>query len=99
MSLMKSRQQKSASWGKGDWIGATEAAQILGYKSSMPLRDSARRANLIIEFEVYGCQLTVSSVGGQYRFIRSEIQAFIDAKIEAAQATQKKRNRDLRIAA
>ena len=96
---MASRNAKPYRWQKGDLIGATEAAELLGYKSSMVLRDKDRRTKLIIEFELHDCTLTMMSIGGQYRFLRSEIDAFLTAKKDAAQAKFKSRNRDLRIAA
>lgn len=96
MSLMSSRQPKSYRWQKGDWIGAGEAAELLGYKSSMALRDADRRAALEIEFALHDCSLTTMKVGGQYRFLRSEIDDFITAKLEAARG---KKQKYLRLAA
>ena len=98
MSLIRSRQPKTYDWNKGDWISATDAAELLGYKSSMVLRDADRRAKLLAEFERLGCALTVMTVGGQYRFLRSEIDAFITAKIQVAQKSVKKM-KDWRLAA
>lgn len=94
---MQSRQPKTYCWHKGDLISATEAAELLGYKSSKNLRDKNRRALLVTEFEDLDCTLTVGIVvGGQQRFLRSEFEAFITAKVEAAQGEKFK---GLRLAA
>lgn len=97
MSLMRSRQPKSYRFEPGDWITADEAGRLLGYKSGKNLRDETRRNRLRAEFEELDCTLTHAEIGGQHRFLRSEIDDFIQAKIEAAQAGQ--RRRALRLAA
>lgn len=100
MSLMNSRQPKTYRWQKGDLITAREACELLGYKSGSVLQIPSRRAALLLEFETHGCKLTLDIwVGGGQRFLRSEIDEFINAKIEAAQKGQEKRRRDLRLAA
>lgn len=97
---MKSRQPKSYRWQTGDWITATEAAELLGYKSSKNLRDKERLKKLQIEFELLDCVLTVGlEVGGQKRFLRSEFDEFLTAKVEAKQQENKKRQSGLRLAA
>lgn len=91
MSLMTSRQPKSYRWQKGDLISATEACELLGYKSSKNLRDAERRENLKKEFERFDCSLTFGiAIGGQHRFLRSEIDTFLTAKTEAAWSKPKK---------
>lgn len=85
MSLMTSRQKPTYRFQKGDVIGAREAAELLGYKSPKKLQDADRRRNLIREFEAVGCSLTVERVGGEFRFLRSEIDEFLTRKFQKAQ--------------
>jgi len=86
MTLIKSRQPVEYRWRKGDLINALEGCELLGYKSAKQLQDGERRKILAAEFERLGCALTDDIwIGGQRRFLRSEIEAFIDAKIERAQ--------------
>ena len=100
MTLITSRQPKTYRWQKGDLISATEACQILGYKTGRNLQDSNRRKALLAEFAQFNCSLTLDvHIGGSQRFLRSEFEAFIDAKIAAVQKTNEKRRRDLRQAA
>ena len=101
MSLMKSRQPKTYRWQKGDLISAREACGLLGYQSARNLQDAARRKNIEIEFARLSCPLTLDIyIGGSQRFLRSEFDAFLTAKIEAAQKKQVQKNgRDLRLAA
>lgn len=98
MSLMASRQPKTYRWHKGDLISAAEACALLGYKSARNLQDKTRRQNLLSEFLELECSLTLGIViGGQQRFLRSEFDAFIDAKVEASQ--KKNRRRGLKLVA
>lgn len=97
---MTSRQPKSYRWQKGDLISAVEACELLGYKSGRNLQDSNRRKTLVEEFARLDCPLTLEVyIGGSQRFLRSEIETFIDAKIEAAQKQAGRRRGELRLAA
>lgn len=100
MSLMKSRQPVKYHWKKGDLITALEGCELLGYRSAKRLQDDERREKLAQEFAALDCTLTEDIwIGGQRRFLRSEIEAFITAKIEAAQSRGIKQNGKLRLAA
>lgn len=100
MSLMKSRQPVQSRWRKGDLITALEGCELLGYRSAKRLQDETRREKLAEEFASLDCALTNDIwIGGQRRFLRSEIEAFIDAKIEAAEKSKNKRRNNLRLAA
>lgn len=80
MSLMESRRKPNYRWRAGDVIGSKEAATLLGYKSPRTLQDADRRRYLIREFETFGCTLTVDRIGGELRFLRSEIDEFLTRK-------------------
>lgn len=96
MSLISSRQTKVKKWRRGDLIGALEAAQLLGYKSAKQMQDASRRESIIKDFEAVGCSLTVGIwIGGQMRFLRSEIEEFLTRKVENAREMNRKRRRDL----
>lgn len=86
MSLMQSRQPKSYRWQKGDLISATEACLLLGYKSGRNLQDKKRRQAVVERFAEADCTLTVGIiVGGEQRFLRSEIDDYLTAVVEAVQ--------------
>jgi hypothetical protein len=96
MSLMASKSKTAYRWKKDDLIGASEACELLGYKSARQLQDEKRRKNIVREFEAVGCTLTVGIwIGGQMRFLRSEIDEFLTKKIEAVQKQNEKRKKDL----
>ncbi|HEX8287863.1 MAG TPA: hypothetical protein VF556_07710 [Pyrinomonadaceae bacterium] len=98
MSLIKARQKPGYRWHPGDLTGTTEAAQILGYKSPKVLQDDDRRKVLMKEFESLKCTLTDTIwIGGQRRFLRSEIDEFLTRKVESADAAAGKRREDLRL--
>lgn len=98
---MASRQPKTYRWQKGDLISATEACALLGYKSGRNLQDAARRKTLLEEFASLECPLTLDIyIGGSQRFLRSEFDEFLTAKIEAAREKQNKnRRRNLQLVA
>lgn len=100
MSLMKSRQPYQSRYRKGDLITALEGCELLGYRSAKRLQDDERRKSLEAEFAELDCKLTSGIwIGGQRRFLRSEIEAFIDAKIEAAEKQNKKRRQQFQLVA
>lgn len=100
MSLMDSQKPTKYRWQKGDLISAHEACELLGYKSGRNLQDRNRRQTLLEEFARLDCPLTLGVViGGSMRFLRSEFEAFITAKVEAAQKETEKRRRELRLVA
>ncbi len=103
MSLIKSRQPKIYRWRTGDLLTAREACELLGYKSGSVLQIPDRRAALLREFETCRCQLTLDVwIGGGQRFLRSEIDDFISAKIDRARDAREKQlnnRRGLKIAA
>lgn len=85
MTLIKSRQKLESRWKPGDLLTPMEAAELLGYKSSKKFTDAARRLDLQLEFKRLGLTLTGDLVfGGSLRFLRSEIDAYISAKVAAA---------------
>lgn len=84
MTLISSKKPIEYRWKKGDIIGAKEAAELLGYKSPRNLQDANRRRHIAKEFEVFGISLTVDRIGGELRFLRSEIDRFLSKKFEAA---------------
>ena len=96
MSLMASRQPRAYRWQAGDLISPLEACRLLGYKSAKRLHDERERTKLIAEFKAAGCTLTDDIwVGGTRRFLRSEFDEFLTAKIEAAQKPKPQRRADL----
>ncbi|HEY0049985.1 MAG TPA: hypothetical protein VGB68_11895 [Pyrinomonadaceae bacterium] len=87
-------------WNPGDLIGALEACRMLGYKSARQLQDATRRKNIEKEFESVGCTLTLGIwIGGQQRFLRSEIDEFLTKKTEAVQKQDDSRKRNLSLVA
>lgn len=98
MTLMASRKPKTYRWDSGDLISATKACELLGYKSGRNLQDKRRREALLEEFNDLDCQLTLDIyIGGSQRFLRSEFDTFVTAKVEKAQGGRKRQN--LRLAA
>ncbi len=91
MTLITSKKTIPFKWKKGDFITAREACELLGYKSARNLQDAARRSALLKEFEILRLPLTFGIlIGSQQRFVRREIENFIDAKIELAIERQEK---------
>lgn len=84
MTLISSKRKTDYRWNKGDVIGAKEAAELLGYKSPRNLQDESRRRHIAKEFETFGISLTVDRIGGELRFLRSEIDKFLSKKFETA---------------
>ena len=86
MTLIASKKKPVYRFYAGDIIGAKEAAELLGYKSPRNLQDANRRRHLAKEFEAFGVSLTVDRIGGELRFLRSEIDKFLSKKFEAVEA-------------
>lgn len=84
MTLISSKKKPIYRFNAGDIIGAKEAAELLGYKSPRNLQDANRRRHIAKEFETFGISLTVDRIGGELRFLRSEIDKFLSKKFETA---------------
>ncbi len=98
MTLISSKKAIPFKWRKGDLITAMEACELLGYKSARNLQDKDRRATLKMEIEIERLPLTFGIlIGSQQRFIRREIEDFIEAKIETARTDNEKRGKVLHL--
>ena len=86
-------------WKKGDLIATSDAAELLGYKSSRNLQ-GCRLELKAKEFEAVGCRLTTNIFeGGERRFLRSEIDLYLTRKVQNAQKFNEKTNQTLRLVA
>lgn len=90
MTLIASRKPKSYEWNSGDLIGAKEASELLGYKSPRNFQDEKRLAHIAKDFEAAGCKFTTNIfiTGGNRRFLRSEIDAYLSRVVENARESQ-----------
>ena len=86
MTLIAAKQKPIYKWHPGDLITTTAAAELLGYSSPRNLQ--GERLNFVVkEFEALRCKLTTKIiVGGQRRFLRSEIDTYLSRIVEKALA-------------
>ena len=85
MTLIASKKQREYRFQKGDLIDSRFASELLGYKSPKQFQDTERLKNLAKDFEAVGCNLTTNlRIGGQRRFLRSEIDAFLSRLVETS---------------
>jgi hypothetical protein len=98
MSIIRSKSKPVYRFAVGDIIGASEAARLLGYDSPRNLQGN--RLNSVVQmFVARGCTLTANFfVCGRRRFLRSEIDAYLAAELDAARAESKRMNEILRLA-
>jgi len=84
---MKTKQPQSYKWNPGDLIAPKDAAALLGYKSPRNFQDDRRLAHIAKDFESVGCKFTTNIfiTGGNRRFLRSQIDAYLSRLVELAE--------------